>query len=121
MQIRKVPFQALGGLFEQDDVDAATKIMQAVVDGGSFFPLPEEADFQNALAEHEGSQKAVAVNSCGTALDLCIMALGIGKGDDFTLRFFKEFNRFIPANAFKTCHTWCLYTMLAFQTEHMIF
>jgi dTDP-4-amino-4,6-dideoxygalactose transaminase len=82
LEIRKVPFQALGGLFEQDDVDAATKVLQAVADGGSFFPLPEEGDFQNALAKHEGSQSAVAVNSCGTALDLCIMALGIGKGDE---------------------------------------
>jgi len=82
MEIRKVPFQALGGLFEQDDVDAATKVMQAVVDGGSFFPLPEEADFQQALADYEGCDKAVAVNSCGTALDLCMMALDIKAGDE---------------------------------------
>ena len=82
MEIRKVPFQALGGLFEQDDVDAAVKVMQAVVDGGSFFPLPEENNFQNALARYEGCEKSVAVNSCGTALDLCIMVLGIGQGDE---------------------------------------
>ena len=31
---------------------------------------------------HEGCQKAVAVNSCGTALDLCMMALGVGEGDE---------------------------------------
>jgi len=82
MEIRKVPFQALGGVFEQDDVDAALKVMQAVVDGGSFFPLPEETDFQNALAEHEGAKYAVVVNSCGTALDLCMMALNITGGDE---------------------------------------
>lgn len=83
MQIRKVPFQALGGVFEQDDVDAAMKVIKAAAEsGGNFFPLPEEAEFQNALAKHEGADKAIAVNSCGTALDLCMMALGITKGDE---------------------------------------
>ena len=83
METKSVPFQALGGCFEQDDVDAAMKVIQAAAEpGGSFFPLPEEADFQKAFAEHEGAEFAVAVNSCGTALDLCMMALGIGPGDE---------------------------------------
>ena len=82
MEIRKVPFEALGGCFEQDDVDAAMKVIQGVADGGSFFPLPEESDFQESLAEHEGAEKAVAVNSCGTALDVCMMALEVGQGDE---------------------------------------
>lgn len=55
---------------------------QAAAPGGSFFPLPEENDFQQAFARHEGAAKAAAVNSCGTALDLCLMALGIGPGDE---------------------------------------
>ncbi len=81
--IREVPFAALGGVFEQDDVDAANAVMQqAAAPGGSFFPLPEENDFQQALAKHEGAAKAAAVNSCGTALDLCLMALGVGPGDE---------------------------------------
>jgi perosamine synthetase len=42
----------------------------------------QERDFQNALAEHEGAKTAIAVNSCGTALDCCMMALGIGAGDE---------------------------------------
>ena len=82
MDIRKVPFEALGGCFEQDDVDAAMKVIAGVADGGSFFPLPEESDFQQALAAHEGAERAVAVNSCGTALDVCMMALDIGQGDE---------------------------------------
>lgn len=81
--IRDIPFAALGGVFEQDDVDAASAVMQqAAAPGGSFFPLPEENDFQQSLARHEGAAKAAAVNSCGTALDLCLMALGIGPGDE---------------------------------------
>ena len=82
MEKRNVPFQALGGVFDQDDVNAAMTVIQAVADGGSFFPLPEESDFQKALADHEGAAHAVIVNSCGTALDLCMMALNIGPGDE---------------------------------------
>ena len=82
MEIREVPFIAMGGVYEQDDIEAANAVNQAVADGGSFFPLPEESQFQEALAAHEGAARAVAVNSCGTALDCCMMALGIGAGDE---------------------------------------
>ncbi len=80
---RNLPYLALGGVWEQDDVAAAQKVIAAAAEpNGNFFPLPEEADFQKALATHEGSAHAVAVNSCGTALDLCMIALGIGPGDE---------------------------------------
>lgn len=80
---RAVPFIALGGLWEQDDIDAATQVMQAAAQpNGNFFPLPEENDFQKALATHEECAHAVVVNSCGTALDLCMMALDIKAGDE---------------------------------------
>ena len=83
MDIRNVPFQALGGVFEQDDVDAAVRVMTAAAaPGGNFFPLPEETDFQKAFAEHEGATFSIVCNSCGTALDLCMMALKIGPGDE---------------------------------------
>src|SRR5690606_7817135 len=74
---RSVPFLALGGLFEADDVAAASRVISAVAEpGGNFFPLPEENEFQLAFARHEGAAKAVAVNACGTALDVCMMVLG---------------------------------------------
>ena len=83
MKIREVPFLALGGLYEQDDVDAVARVTAgAMAESGSFFPLPEENEFQIAFARHEGAAKAVAVNSCGTALDCCMMALGVGPGDE---------------------------------------
>jgi len=83
MKIREIQFQALGGVIDQDDIDAAMKVISvASGSNGNFFPLPEENDFQNALAAHEGAQKAIAVNSCGTALDCCMMALGIKEGDE---------------------------------------
>lgn len=81
--IREIPFGALGGVFDQEDIDAAMRVIAAAAGAkGNFFPLPEENEFQVALAAHEGSKKAVAVNSCGTALDLCMMALGVGPGDE---------------------------------------
>jgi len=83
MELREVPFVAMGGVYEQNDVEAVTRVVAAVAEeGGSFFPLPEENDFQNAFAQHEGAKKAIAVNSCGTALDCCMMALGIQEGDE---------------------------------------
>jgi dTDP-4-amino-4,6-dideoxygalactose transaminase len=82
-ETRNIPFTALGGVFEQDDIDAALKVMQAAAEpGGNFFPLPEETDFQQAFAAHEGAAHAVAVNACGTALDACMMVLGIEPGDE---------------------------------------
>jgi len=81
--IREIPFVPMGGVYEQDDLDAVTRVVADTTGRPTgFFPLPEEADFQNALAGHEGARKAVAVNSCGTALDCCMMALGIAEGDE---------------------------------------
>lgn len=80
---KTIPFLALGGVFEQDDIEAALSVMRAASEpGGNFFPLPEENDFQKAFAEHEGAAHAIAVNSCGTALDACMMVLGVGPGDE---------------------------------------
>lgn len=83
MKKREVPFLPMGGIFGQDDVNAVLGVVQqACSETGDFFPLPEETLFQEALASHEGAAKAVAVNSCGTALDLCMMALGVQPGDE---------------------------------------
>ncbi len=83
MEIREVPFGSMGGVYEQDDVEAVSRLLADIAEeDGTFFPLPEENDFQNAFAAHEGARKAIAVNSCGTGLDCCMMALGIGEGDE---------------------------------------
>ena len=81
--VREIPFLAMGGVYEEDDIEAVMNSVSAAAQrSGNFFPLPEEADFQNALAAHEGARRAVGVNSCGTALDLCMMALNISPGDE---------------------------------------
>ena len=83
MEIWRIPFLPLGGLFEQDDIDACQRILtKAALPEGGYSPLPEEEEFQAAFAKREGAKKCVAVNSCGTALDLCMMALDLGPGDE---------------------------------------
>ncbi|MDP2983571.1 MAG: DegT/DnrJ/EryC1/StrS family aminotransferase [Candidatus Latescibacter sp.] len=83
MEKRTIPYLALGGVYGEDDVQAACAVISAASQpGGNFFPLPEEKEFQDAFAAHEGAACTVAVNSAGTALDLCMMALGIGEGDE---------------------------------------
>lgn len=83
MEKRSVPYLAMGGVYDADDVRAATAVIEAAATvGGNFFPLPEEAEFQKSFAAHEGAGYSVAVNSAGTALDCCMMALGIGAGDE---------------------------------------
>lgn len=81
--VRSIPFAAMGGVYEADDVEAAASLIaRAGEPGGDFFPLPEETRFQEAFAAHEGARRALAVNSCGTALDLCMMVLDIGPDDE---------------------------------------
>jgi dTDP-4-amino-4,6-dideoxygalactose transaminase len=81
--IREIPFIPMGAVYEQDDIEAVTRTTAASMQAGQgFFPLPEENEFQQAFAKHEGARKAVAVNSCGTALDCCMMVLGVGPGDE---------------------------------------
>lgn len=81
--IREVPFLSMGGVYEKDDIDAVLRVVrEASEPAGNFFPMPEEGEFQEAFAAHEGARRAVVVNSCGTALDLCMMALGVGPGDE---------------------------------------
>jgi dTDP-4-amino-4,6-dideoxygalactose transaminase len=83
MEIRAVPFRALGGVYEADDLEAVTRVTAAAQDmAGDFFPQPEEDQFQERFAEHEGTRHAIATNSCGTALDCCMMALEIEPGDE---------------------------------------
>lgn len=83
MDKRTVPYLALGGAYGHDDTEAVSRVVESAArPGGNFFPLPEEADFQEQFALHEGAERAVAVNSAGTALDLCMMALDVGPGDE---------------------------------------
>lgn len=80
---RPLSYPALGGCFEQDDIDAVNIVLnEAAGPNPNFLPVSYETEFQAAFASHEGAAHCVAVNSCGTALDLCMMVLKIGPGDE---------------------------------------
>jgi perosamine synthetase len=83
MEIHEVPWTSLGGVYDEEDIEAVVKILRVQVDrSAGFFRLPEEPNFEKAFAEHEGCKYAAAVNSCGTGLDLAMQALGVESGDE---------------------------------------
>ena len=43
---------------------------------------PEVAAFENEFAEYTGAAHAVAVSNCTTGLHLCLLAAGVGTGDE---------------------------------------
>ncbi|MGW3093322.1 DegT/DnrJ/EryC1/StrS family aminotransferase [Streptomyces sp. NPDC001102] len=43
---------------------------------------PRVAEFERAFAERVGAEHGIAVSSCTTALHLCLVALGLGPGDE---------------------------------------
>ena len=43
---------------------------------------PKLVEFENAMAQYVGTKRAVAVNSGTSGLFLCMLALGIGQGDE---------------------------------------
>ncbi|MDL2258268.1 DegT/DnrJ/EryC1/StrS family aminotransferase, partial [Eubacteriales bacterium OttesenSCG-928-K08] len=83
MEKRNLPWYAMGGLMEQEDIDIASKVAQECAHSPKgFFRLPDEPQFQQAFAAHEGAPFASAVNSAGTGLDIALWAMDIGPGDE---------------------------------------
>ncbi len=83
MEKRNLPWYAMGALIEQEDVEIASKTIEACAHSPKgFFRLPEEPEFQKLFASHEDAAYASAVNSCGTGLDLALWHFDIKKGDE---------------------------------------
>ncbi|MBN2021139.1 MAG: DegT/DnrJ/EryC1/StrS family aminotransferase [Sedimentisphaerales bacterium] len=65
--------------------DITEKEIQAVTDvlrSPNLSLGPKLPEFENAFAKYSGVKRAVAVNSGTSGLYLCLLALGIGKGDE---------------------------------------
>ena len=65
--------------------DITEKEIQAVTDvlnGPDLSLGPKLGEFENAFANYIGRKRAVAVNSGTSGLFLCMLAMGIGKGDE---------------------------------------
>ena len=65
--------------------DITEKEIQAVIDvlkSPNLSLGPKLPEFEQALADYIGVRRAVAVNSGTSGLYLCLLAMGIGKGDE---------------------------------------
>jgi len=79
MKIREIPWTVLGGVYGQEEIDAVVDILRTQVErGAGFRRQPEDQRFERAFAEHEGAKYAVAINSCGTGLDMALRLVGVG-------------------------------------------
>lgn len=65
-------------LISNDDVEAVVNSMR----NGWLTTGPKTKEFEAAFASISGVRNAVAVNSCTSALNLALVALGVGAGDE---------------------------------------
>lgn len=72
----------LGGWFTDEEIDALVACVRDSMDWRTGFSGPEIAQFEEAFAEYIGVEHAVALNSCGTGLDLSMMCLDLEPGDE---------------------------------------
>ena len=80
---REIKWPALGTVFDNAELDAVTEIIRACIDKQE--PIDVRyvgAEFEKEFASMVGAKEAVAVNSCGTALDIASMILELGPGDE---------------------------------------
>ena len=77
----QVPLTDLAGLYSsiRSEVDAA---LQRVVSSGGYILGPEVEAFEQSMAAYCGVSHAVGVASGTDALELALMACGIGAGDE---------------------------------------
>ena len=64
--------------FDDDEAKEAA----AALASGWVAQGPRVAEFEKAVAAHEGTAFGIATTNCTTALHLCMVAMGFGPGDD---------------------------------------
>ncbi len=74
----------LGGVYGEEEIVAAVAAMRRAANisegfGFSGYPIPE---FEQAFAEYVGAEFAVALNSAGPGLDMCMRSLELNPGDE---------------------------------------
>jgi UDP-2-acetamido-2-deoxy-ribo-hexuluronate aminotransferase len=76
-----IPFIDLKSQYRAIEQDVDQRI-KAVLEHGSFIMGPEVAEMETALADWTGAGHCISVSSGTEALLICLMALGIGPGDE---------------------------------------
>ncbi len=84
----------LGGWYTEEEVDAVMNALRESMDWRTGFAGPQIAEFEEAFARYCGVEHAIALNSCGTGLDLAMMCLDLEPDDEVIS----------PAITFKATH-----------------
>lgn len=84
----------LGGWFTDAEIDALMECLRDSMDWRTGFSGPEIGQFEEAFARYCGVEHAIALNSCGTGLDIAMMLLELEPGDEVIS----------PAITFKATH-----------------
>lgn len=72
----------LGGWFTDAELDALMACVRDSMDWRTGFSGPEIGEFEARFAQYCGVEHAVAVNSCGTGLDMAMICLDLQPGDE---------------------------------------
>lgn len=74
----------LGGWYTEAEVEAAVSAIRDSMDWTTGFGPDAKviAEFEEVFAEYCGAQFAIAINSCGTGLDLAMRCLNLKPGDE---------------------------------------
>ena len=80
---RNLPWlPALGGWFNEEEMQALNAALREAMDWKKGFSGPDIAKFEEEFARYCGTKYAVALNSCGTGLDIAMMCLDLQPGDE---------------------------------------
>ncbi len=74
----------LGGWYTEAEVDAAVGAIRGSMDWTEGFGPNSKVieEFENAFAKYCGAKYAIAINSCGTGLNMAMMCLDLEPGDE---------------------------------------
>jgi len=73
----------LGGWYTEEEIEAVTQAMRESSDWRvGFGGQPSVSEFEQAFAEYCDVEHAIALNSCGTGLDIAMMCLDLEPGDE---------------------------------------
>ena len=81
--IRNYPgLPPLGGWYTEEEVEALVACLRDSMNWRKGITGPEVGQFEDAFAAYCGVKHAIALNSCGTGLDISMMCLDLEPGDE---------------------------------------
>ncbi len=84
----------LGGWYTEEEFDAVVRALRESMDWRVGFSGPQIGEFEQAFADYCRVKHAIALNSCGSGLDIAMMCLDLQPGDEVIS----------PAITFKATH-----------------